>query len=83
MRLIWLVLALQACIPPQDRDEIIAASRAANYGFELGLCTERSKTLCESVTCENQVRKRYPLRDGSARPLKPLPIGCQDGNLPR
>lgn len=39
--------------------------RPVAYGVELANCTDKSKTLTESITCENGVRARYgrPLRD--------------------
>lgn len=42
-------------------------ARPTAYGAELQACTESSKTLAESIVCENGVRTRYgrPLRDAS------------------
>ncbi len=42
-----------------------AASRPATYQSELVFCNQTSKTLAESIDCENRVRAAYgrPLRD--------------------
>lgn len=58
--------------------------RAAEYGAELQLCSARAATLdasrseqCqESIRCENEVRRRYPLKDGGARDLRDPEAGC-------
>lgn len=48
-----------ACTAPTQ------AAKPAAYGAELAACTEVSKTLAESIDCENHVRARYgrPPRD--------------------
>lgn len=50
-------------------------SRPAAYQVELEECNRKAETLQDSIRCENEVRQRYPLRDGGARPLRPMPEG--------
>lgn len=59
--------------------------RAGEYGAELQLCSARAALLdasreeqCqESIRCENEVRLRYPLKDGGLRDLRNPDAGCQ------
>lgn len=45
-------------------------AKSAAYEGELTGCTLQSKTLCESIACENKVRARY------GRPDRPEPAKC-------
>ena len=51
-------------------------TRPAAYQTELEECNRKAETLQDSIRCENEVRQRYPLRDGAARPLRPMPDGA-------
>lgn len=45
-------------------------AKSAAYSGELDACTLTSKTLCESIQCENKVRARYQ------RPDRLVPAKC-------
>lgn len=45
-------------------------AKSTAYAAELDTCTLQSKTLCESIACENKVRKRYERFD------RPVPAAC-------
>lgn len=51
-------------------------TRPAAYQTDLEECNRKAETLQDSIRCENEVRQRYPLRDGAARPLRPMPDGA-------
>lgn len=75
-----LVLLVSSCSGKPTTGQV----RAAEYGAELQLCSARAATLdasredqCqESIRCENEVRARYPLKDGGARELRNPDAGC-------
>jgi|CXWL01.1.fsa_nt_gi hypothetical protein len=58
----------QGCLPA-------GTAKPAAYEAELVMCSEKARSLCESVTCENEVRTRY------VRPMRPMPATCLDGGV--
>lgn len=69
---VWLGLALLgiACMVGHLAGCQTQDAKSAAYGAELDACTLQSKTLCESIACENKVRARYQ------RPDRLVPAKC-------
>jgi len=47
-----------------------STERANRYFQELADCNADASTKRQSIECENEVRKRFPLPDGAPRPLR-------------
>lgn len=77
---VWLGLAILgiACMVGHLAGCKTQDAKAAAYEGELTGCTLASKTLCESIACENKVRARYDRPDRSV-PAKCLVAPALDG----
>ena len=69
---IWLGLALLgiACMVGHLAGCQTQDAKSTAYAAELDACTATSKTLCESIACEQKVRAHYQ------RPARAVPATC-------